>query len=306
MKKQAKLSKKDAWLKAMRLRTLPLAIASIGMGAFLAAEFRVLHFDIVFLAITTTVLLQILSNLANDYGDTINGADNAQRVGPERMVQSGLITQEEMLRAMIATAVMAMGSGLMLVYNAFSFSQLPLLMTFLVLGAVAIWAAVRYTAGDNPYGYAGLGDLFVFLFFGPVAVMGTFFLQGQTLEWPIVFPAISCGFLSMAVLNVNNIRDIHSDKAAGKYSLPVRIGLVNAYKYHWMILLGAIFSAVAYATIRGGEPGRWLFIIIVPFIMQSGRLVTTKPLKELDPLLKMTSMVTLGFVLLFGIAQVLA
>ncbi|WP_291785670.1 1,4-dihydroxy-2-naphthoate octaprenyltransferase, partial [Cecembia sp.] len=206
-------SKKQAWMHAIRLRTLPLALSCIFMGSFLAAYTGHLRWEVLILAALTTVFLQILSNLANDYGDSVHGADSVERKGPIRAVQSGLISLKEMKRAMFILAGLSLLTGLVLLYvavqNWVTFSL------FLFLGLLAIWAAISYTSGKNPYGYVGLGDLSVFLFFGLLGVAGTYFLHSLSLSWSILWPAFSLGCFSTAVLNINNIRDIESDQKAG-------------------------------------------------------------------------------------------
>ena len=203
-----------AWLSAFRLRTLPLALASIGMGTFLAASFESMQPKVFLLSALTTIFLQILSNLANDYGDSIHGADSISRKGPQRAVQSGQISSKAMYVAIILFVFLSFTSGVWLLIEATNSWQTFGL--FLILGILAIIASITYTAGSNPYGYIGLGDISVLIFFGWVAVLGTFYLHTQFIDWWIILPASSCGFFATAVLNLNNIRDIESDKLAGK------------------------------------------------------------------------------------------
>ena len=232
------------WIDAMRPRTLPLAIASIIMGSALAASRPPYNWTITFLAIITAVLLQILSNLANDYGDWQHGADSTGREGPRRAVQSGDISSQRMLLAVVITALLSIFSGLALLWIAFGQQAGQFFIVFILLGAAAILAALGYTAGIKPYGYAGLGDLAVLIFFGWVAVMGTYFLHTSRLDWDILLPATSCGLLAVAVLNINNIRDRRSDELAGKNTLPVRLGLQPARVYHWILLIGAVCAGL--------------------------------------------------------------
>ena len=214
------------WLLAFRLRTLPLTLASIGMGAFLAAAHRALDIGIFGLCALTTILLQLLSNLANDYGDSIHGADSAERAGPSRAVQSGAITKSAMKKAIIICGLLAFLSGIGLIYMAFDFTLN--FWIFLGFGLVAIAAATTYTVGCKPYGYAGLGDLSVLIFFGFIAVLGSAFLYEKVVYWEYILPALSVGLFSVGVLNVNNIRDMESDLLAGKQSIPVRLGRKKA------------------------------------------------------------------------------
>lgn len=299
-------TKKQAWLAAMRPRTLPLAIASSILGGFLAAQAGVFSWPVTLLCVITAVFLQILSNLANDYGDSVHGADHVDRAGPKRAVQTGLITASEMKRAMGIFAVLSAVAGLTLVIVALGLSALPYVGLFVLLGGAAIWAAISYTAGSNPYGYVGLGDIFVFIFFGWVGTIGTYFLQALSWDWLVLLPATSVGLLSMAVLNVNNIRDIDSDRQAGKHSIPVRIGPHKARIYHWILLSSAVVCAFLYVGLTYGSPWQFLFVLSLPLLVKNGTAVwkTYDPLK-LNPMLKQLSLSTLVFVFTFGIGQII-
>lgn len=290
----------------MRLRTLPLALACIMLGGFLARAAGVLNGPVILLCVLTAVLLQILSNFANDYGDAQHGADSAERAGPLRAVQSGAISAQNMKRAMLLTGGLTAVSGLALVVVAFGLEALPLLLLFLLLGAAAIWAAVNYTTGKNPYGYAGLGDLFVLLFFGWVGVLGTYFLQAQTVVWELILPATSAGLLAVAVLNVNNIRDIKSDKVAGKVTIPVRLGPERARIYHWCLLIMAFVLAGLYSALTYESVWQFLFILATPLLLKNAAMVsqTTDPLK-LNPLLKQMVFSALIFDFLLGLGQII-
>lgn len=293
------------WIKAFRLRTLPLALASIGMGTFLAAASGNFRVDIFALCALTTIFLQVLSNLANDYGDSIHGADGAQRVGPVRAVQSGLITSVAMKRAMALFVVLSLVSGVGLIYLAFGWS-VKVFAFFLGLGVLAIIAAITYTSGSKPYGYAGLGDISVLLFFGFIAVMGSAYLYEQQLKWDYVLPALSTGLFSVAVLNVNNIRDIESDKIAGKHSIPVRLGRDKAVIYHWTILAVGYLTALAYIVLHYKSPFQLLVLLVIPLLLKNARAVKTHTrASALDPFLKQMALSTLFFVILFGVGQLL-
>src|SRR5690554_4435762 len=213
-------NKKQAWLHAIRLRTLPLALASILMASFMAQYHGLFRWEVFVLAALTTTLLQILSNLANDYGDSIHGADSAVRQGPIRAVQSGIISSGEMKKAMLVFALLSFISGNLLLFIALN--DLFVYLSFVALGLLSIIAAVTYTSGTKPYGYLGLGDISVFLFFGLVGVLGTYYLHTLEFSPQLVLPAVSLGLFSTAVLNINNIRDINSDAQAGKN--PFRCG----------------------------------------------------------------------------------
>ena len=301
-----KINKMQIWIQALRLRTLPLALACIMLGGFLAAAAGALNWVILILCVVTAVCLQILSNLANDYGDSAHGADHAERAGPQRAVQSGAITPGEMKRAMGLFAALSAVSGLALVITAFGLEALPLVLLFLLLGAAAIWAAVNYTAGKNPYGYAGLGDLFVLLFFGWVGVLGTYFLQARSLPWALWLPATSAGLMAVAVLNVNNIRDIESDAQAGKRTIPVRLGPVKARLYHWLLLSAAFVLAGLYGVVTFHSVWQFLFVLALPLLLRQGAAVTrTTDPRKLNPLLKQMVFIALIFDFLLGLGQIL-
>ena len=291
----------QAWLSAIRLRTLPLTLASIGMGSFLAADQSMFDLRVGLLCALTTVLLQILSNLANDYGDALHGADSVHREGPARSVQAGAISAQQMRSAIILFAFLSFGSGLWLLYISLGFNMHSFLF-FLVLGLLCILAAVAYTAGRKPYGYAGLGDLSVMIFFGIVGVLGTYYMHTGSFCPLYVWPALSCGFFATAVLNVNNIRDINSDKLAGKKSIPVRIGRKKATQYHWFLLLSGIICALVFLCFKFQSPWQLLFLAVLPLIIKNGVAVQNiQNALALDPYLKQMAIAALFFVLLFGI-----
>ena len=289
-----------SWLGAFRLRTLPLALSCIAMGGFLAAHANAFRWDIFLLCVVTTIFLQILSNLANDYGDTVNGADHAQRKGPSRAVQSGVISMKQMKTAVAIFVLLCLASGVALLFVSFGLNWNAIVF-FFGLGVLSILAAIAYTVGKRPYGYAGLGDASVLIFFGLVGVLGSYYLFTQQVSWREVLPALSCGFFSIGVLNVNNMRDIDSDRAAGKYSIPVRIGKERAAMYHWVLVLAGLISAVIYTSLEFHSIFQFLFLISAPLFVRIAVAVSKKPSDELDPYLKQMALSTLLFVLLFGI-----
>ncbi|MBP9657510.1 MAG: 1,4-dihydroxy-2-naphthoate polyprenyltransferase [Candidatus Promineofilum sp.] len=295
------------WIHAMRPRTLPLAMACIIMGTCLAAAEGSFSWIIALLCILTAILLQILSNLANDYGDSLHGADHVERRGPKRAVQSGLVTLEAMRRAIVINVILVIFSGLALLWFAFGVKAFSSTLIFIVLGAAAIGAAIAYTAGKLPYGYVGLGDLFVLLFFGWVGVIGSFFVQTVHFSWLILLPATACGLLAVAVLNVNNIRDLDSDRLAGKRSVPVRLGLERARIYHWLLIIDAIIFAMVYVVIDYTSIWEFLFLLAVPLLIRNGLVISrTDDLPSLNPWLKQMSLASLAFVTLFGLGQIMA
>ncbi|UZR93958.1 1,4-dihydroxy-2-naphthoate polyprenyltransferase [Chondrinema litorale] len=294
------------WIEAFRLRTLPLSLASIGMGSFLAASYG--NFDpiILTLCITTTIFLQVLSNLANDYGDSKHGADSVDRLGPSRSVQAGKITANAMKNAMILFVLFSLASGIGLLYYSLGVEKILYFLIFLVLGVLSIGAAITYTAGSKPYGYAGLGDISVMIFFGWVGVAGTFYLFTESFTWDILLPASSCGFFATAVLNINNIRDIESDKKAGKRSIPVRIGATKARFYHLILLISGLITAFGYVILHYQTAYQFLFLLVLPFLGLNIKAVYTKKSpSELDPFLKQMALTSLLFVMSFGIGQLI-
>ena len=294
------------WISAARPRTLPLALSSILMGCFLAYSHHVFSWPIALLACLTTILLQVLSNFANDYGDTVNGKDTDARQGPTRAVQSGAITPEAMKKVMVIFAILSFISGTILLYEALKDANWQTFASFLGLGVLAIFAAITYTAGKKPYGYVGLGDLSVLIFFGWVGVLGTYYLHTKQLDWSILLPATSCGLFAVAVLNVNNIRDIESDTLTGKRSIPVRLGRKNATIYHWILLISGMLSSIVYLLLNSPSLIQALFLLSYPlFIINGIAVLTKKTAKELDPYLKQMALSTLLFVLLFGTGLIL-
>lgn len=288
-----------AWIEAFRPRTLPLALSCIGMGGFLAASSGAFRWDIFLLCALTTIFLQILSNLANDYGDSVNGADHSGRIGPSRAVQSGVITKESMRNALIVFVILCLISGIWLLKISLG-TNMKAILFFFGLGVLSILAAIAYTVGRKPYGYLGMGDFSVLIFFGIVGVLGSLYLFTQTIEWDHLLPALSCGLFSMGVLNINNIRDIESDRLAGKFSLPVRIGRDRAVIYHWTLILGGLLAAILFTIINFKSPVQWLFMATLPLFILNGVSVSRKKAEELDPFLKQLALSTLLFVLLFG------
>ncbi|HOX83799.1 MAG TPA: 1,4-dihydroxy-2-naphthoate polyprenyltransferase [Chryseolinea sp.] len=293
-----------ALVQAFRLRTLPLALSSIAMAGFLAATANAFRWDIFLLCVTTTIFLQILSNLANDYGDSIHGADSVDRKGPVRAVQSGTISSQQMKMAVIVFVFLCLVSGISLLWLSFGLNWNAILF-FFGLGILCILAAIAYTVGKKPYGYIGLGDLSVLIFFGLVGVLGSQYLFTQQFVNVDILPALSCGFFSIGVLNLNNIRDIESDLKAGKYSIPVRIGREKAIIYHWFLLLGGLFCALVYSLMTYHSPWQFLFLLTAPLFIRNGFVVSRKSSHELDPYLKQMALSTLAFVLLFGIGLLL-
>lgn len=300
------MTKFKAWISAFRLRTLPLAIAGIILGSFLAAANGSHEWDITIFAILTAVLLQVLSNLANDYGDFSKGTDNDDRVGPMRALQSGAITQAQMKFALIITSLLTLLSGIYLLWLSFGSEKLVYALVFLVIGLLSIWAAIKYTVGKSAYGYRGLGDLFVFIFFGWVSVIGVYFLHIQSIDLPVFLPASALGLLSAGVLNLNNTRDIINDKASGKITMAVTLGFTNARKYQMILFVLTVVLSSIYTSLFGTglwQQLYWVSVLPLAFVVTK-TYATTIP-KELDPLLKVQALSTLLFAITFGIGQIL-
>jgi len=255
----------QAWISAARPRTLPLSISGILVGssyayldiAFAKADFpqsllEIINVHLEFnwwipvLALITTLALQILSNFANDYGDGVKGTDNEDRIGPMRAIQSGIITPQHLKKVILITALITLIFAVLLIYVSLGMEQLLISLFYLLLGIAAIWAAIKYTVGDNAYGYRGLGDVFVFIFFGPVSVVGVYFLITQHIKPELLLPSISVGLLSTAVLNLNNMRDLESDRKVGKNTLPVKIGMDKSKKLHYAMVLVAMICMMVF------------------------------------------------------------
>ncbi len=295
------MTKVRAWVSAFRLRTLPLALSTIIMGGFLAQFYGSFQWPVFLWAAVTTLFLQVLSNLANDYGDTINGADHHGRQGPQRMVQSGAISRKGMRLAIVLFSVLALVSGLILIYISFSRATSFKSLLFFMLGIASIAAAMKYTMGNNPYGYRGRGDLFVLLFFGLVGVGGSFYLHGQMLEWRVILPALAVGFLSTGVLNLNNMRDRNSDRAAQKNTLVVQHGLDWAKRYHYILVIGSICFSVMFVLLNGLKASMFLFALSTPLFIRHLLVVSKgREADDFDPQLKKLALSTLVYVLLFG------
>ncbi len=292
------------WISAFRLRTLPLALSCIALGGFMAVFYDVFRWNVFLLTNWVAILLQVLSNLANDYGDSKHGADNLNRKGPARAVQAGLISGSAMKKALVIMVILTFVSGIALLLVSFGWGTNFLI--FLGLGLLSIAAAIAYTNGKRPYGYSGLGDISVMIFFGIIGVLGSLYLYQQQVHLPDIFPALSCGFFATAVLNLNNTRDINSDKLAGKNTIPVRLGRTNAVYYHWALLLSGFVCALIFAIIYFHHIYQYLFLLALPlFIINARAVYVYKDEIQLDPYLKQLVLSTLVFVLLFGSGLIL-
>ena len=296
------MTRVKAWVSAARLRTLPLSISGIIVGSALAYNAGAFRWDICILALLATLGFQILSNFANDYGDGVKGTDNHERIGPARAMQSGLLTEHQLKQGIIFTALLTTLLSLALIYTAFGSGEFLKSLVFFVLGLGAIIAAVKYTVGRGAYGYRGLGDFFVFVFFGLVAVVGTYYMYTQELRSVIFLPAITIGLLSVAVLNLNNMRDRLTDARVNKNTLAVILGARKSKYYHFSLILGGLVAALLFFLFT--NTWRWSSVALLVFILLFKHLVyvakNTSP-ALLDPELKKVALSTFFFSILFTI-----
>jgi 1,4-dihydroxy-2-naphthoate polyprenyltransferase len=296
-----------SWINAARPRTLPLALSGIFMGCGLAWFYDAINATVSVLAIVTATLIQVFSNFANDYGDSQRGTDNEFRLGPTRTVQSGEITQREMETGMTVIGGLSFLTGFLLVYlGTWHISKIAF-FTFIGFGILSLVAAYFYTAGKKSYGYIGLGDLFVFMFFGLLPVPGVFYLNAGFLPADIFLPAVTIGLFSTGVLNLNNMRDIANDRNSGKITIPVRIGARNARIYHLaMILTGWVFTLV-FTLKHFHSIWQLLFLFTLPvFVFDLVKIFRIQNEKELDPFLKRLALSTLAFTLLFCLGLIIS
>ena len=311
------------WIQAARLRTLPLSVSGIIVGSMYALSnptanvltpTEVFNWRLFAFAILTTLGLQVLSNFANDYGDGIKGTDNDDRIGPKRTIQSGLISAFDMKNAIIITAVLTLFSAVALIYFAFGYSNLGYSLFFLALGIAAIASAIRYTVGSSAYGYQGYGDLFVFVFFGLVSTIGVNFLYTKQLDWLLFLPATAIGFLSVGVLNLNNMRDEESDRKAKKNTIVVKIGGKKAKTYHYFLIVSAMLLMLVFAIIfdiqKDANPHQFNFdiyfflIAFVPLIIHLRTVYNNKIPKNLDSELKKLALSTFFLSILISLCMI--
>jgi 1,4-dihydroxy-2-naphthoate polyprenyltransferase len=290
------------WIEAARLRTLPLSVSGIIVGSAYANYQGFSDWRIVVLALLTTLGLQVLSNYANDYGDGVKGTD-ANRIGEKRLVAAGVITAEQMKKAVIITAVFTFIIALLLIYAAFGKENFALSLIFIFLGIGSIGAAIKYTVGKSAYGYSGFGDVFVFIFFGLVSVIGSNFLFTHFIDWKLFLPATAIGLLSVAVLNLNNMRDIENDKIAGKNTLVVKMGLKWAKRYHEIILAIGMLSFMIFLMLIKSSllP---VLLINIPIIMNMNKVNKSEKYEDFDPELKKVALSTFALSLLFWLTLI--
>tara|TARA_B100000795_G_C22806279_1_gene445070 strand:+ start:6935 stop:7867 length:933 start_codon:yes stop_codon:yes gene_type:complete len=303
-----------SFIKAARLRTLPLSVSGIILGSYLGNNFVFISSNlsvrnpvwvtsIFWLAILTTIGFQVLSNFANDYGDGIKGSDK-NRTGETRMVSSGAITPKQMKSAIIITAIITLMIAILLIYVAFGKENFGYSILFLLLGIASIAAAIKYTVGNSAYGYSGFGDIFVFLFFGLLSVVGSYFLYTKQLNLTIFLPAISIGLLSTAVLNLNNLRDRDEDQKNNKNTLVVKLGPKKAKKYHYFLILGALITALIYVFLDFRNVYQLIFLVaFIPLVKNIKTVAQNTVSAQLDSELKKVALSTFLFAILFAWAN---
>ena len=302
------------WIEASRLRTLPLSISGIIMGAFIA-RWRLLgqgqfwDWRIFVLAILVTLLYQILSNFANDYGDGVRGTDALRTNEAEsRAVASGKISAKEMRGAIVLFSILSLVATVGLLFITFYPNYWIEFGFFIGLGVACILAAIGYTMGKKPYGYLGLGDIMVFIFFGLVSVGGSYFLFTKSWSWDILFPASAVGLMSTGVLNLNNMRDIESDALSGKKSLALRLGFKNAMIYQIILLQLPLILILIFLGVNGFFQSKnyYAFLVMVlmfPMTKLRRNIIQIKEPKKLEPYLKQVGIMTLmmAILLAFGL-----
>ncbi|HUH28699.1 1,4-dihydroxy-2-naphthoate octaprenyltransferase [Gelidibacter sp.] len=294
------------WFSAFRLRTLPLSISGIVIGSCFAVYNGFFNPFVFILALLVTLALQILSNLANDYGDGTKGTDNENRVGPMRAVQSGKITPEQMFDALKINVMIVIFLTVLLIYTAFGHRYFFYSLFFFALGALSVYAAMKYTMGDSAYGYRGLGDIYVFVFFGLVSVVGSYFLFAKQLDHIVVFPAIAVGLLSVGVLNLNNMRDIESDKLSDKITTAVKLGKDKSKKYHLLLVMGAMVVGLIFAILYYTSLWNFLFLLAyIPLTLHIKKIAKAEKSSDFDSQLKVLALSTFLFSLLLGIGYIL-
>ncbi len=294
------------WISAFRLRTLPLALSATTLGSLIGYAENRFKWSVFIFGTLTTLFLQILSNLANDYGDARKGTDNENRLGPLRVTQSGLVSYRQIQWMIAVFVLLSLISGSLLIWFGLKGDNMLLYALFFVLGLSAIYAAIKYTIGKRPYGYVGFGDIMVFIYFGILGVAGTYFLHTHSLHLSILLPASSVGLFSAGVLNLNNLRDRENDALNGKHTLVVRMGVQWAKTYHVVLLLTALVLAVLYTFLNFESYYQLIFLLPVPLLISDINTVITNTVPvELNRELKRLAMATLLFSISFGIGLVL-
>jgi 1,4-dihydroxy-2-naphthoate octaprenyltransferase len=280
------------WLSAARLRTLPLSISGILVGNALSLNQPDFSWSLFVLMLLTAISFQIISNFANDYGDGVKGTDNENRIGPKRVFQQGLLSKQVLKNGIIVMSLVALLLACILIFIAFGAQFLVYGAVFFLLALLSVWAAISYTVGDKAYGYRGLGDIFVLLFFGGVGVLGSYFVQLKTFSWPVLLLGLAIGLFSAAVLNLNNMRDRINDGVVGKKTLAVLLGAKAAKRYHF-ILIGCAMLLITIVFLIASYTFFWIpFIALIPLIMHLIKVIKISDPKQFDPELKKVALST--------------
>ena len=278
------------WLKAVRLRTLPLSVSGILIGNSLCFQDPEFSGILFVLMLFTAISFQIISNFANDYGDGVKGTDNDNRLGPKRVLQQGLLSREILKKGIVIISLISLLLAFVLIFLAFGSNSWYYILIFIGLSFASVWAAIFYTVGNKAYGYYGFGDLFVFLFFGGVSVLGAYFIQLKTFSFPAILLSLVVGFLSVGVLNLNNMRDIDNDAFVGKRTLVVIMGAAIAKKYHLLLLIVSV-SILVYVFSSVSIRFFWIpYLAIIPLIVHFISVLKNSEPKFFDPELKKLSL----------------
>lgn len=296
-----KKNKLKAAIFSMRLRTLPLSLAGVVLGLMLALKAYDASAGLIVFLLLTTVCLQVLSNLSNELGDFLRGTDGEQREGPQYSLAQGALEVADFKKLVALFVVLCCVFGVAMIWCSFGtfFAWKPTVL--LLLGVAAIWAAMHYTLGKNPYGYRGLGDLFVFIFFGLTSVLGAYFVVAHTIDsCLLLLPAVTIGCFSVGVLNVNNIRDMESD-AANRVTIPLKVGALNAKIYQTVLIIFAWLCMLLFTLTTYTSPVNFLYGLTLPLFSMHLRMVWTRDGSSLDPALPLLVLTTFAFAILAGI-----
>jgi 1,4-dihydroxy-2-naphthoate octaprenyltransferase len=286
------MSKFNIWIRAARLRTLPLSLSGILVGNALCIQHANFSWLLFGFMILTAAAFQIVSNFANDYGDGVKGTDNNERVGPKRVLQEGLLSRTALKRGIAVVSIVALILAIWVIVMAFGKDSVVYFLVFMVFSLLSIWAAISYTVGDKAYGYRGMGDLFVLLFFGGLSVLGSHFVQLKLLTDTAAYLSLAIGFLSVGVLNLNNMRDRESDGAVGKNTIAVYLGAQRSKQYHLFLIVTSIFLIV-FVFLQSEQKIFWLpLFALIPLGIHIGVVVKNKDPKKLDPELKKLALTT--------------
>ncbi|XME00161.1 MAG: 1,4-dihydroxy-2-naphthoate octaprenyltransferase [Candidatus Karelsulcia muelleri] len=284
----------ENWIYAFRLKTLPLSLSGLILSTFIFfSKKNLFNRDIFIWSSFTSIFLQILSNIANDYGDCIK-------------VKSVIIYKNKIKLALIIISCLSFFSNIILLFFSFNEKFSYIILLFLIGIIICIYSAITYTIGKNPYGYKGLGDLSVFIFFGLISLEVNYYLYNHFLNKEIMLLGISLGFLTVSVLNINNMRDIDNDNKNGKYTLPVRIGLKKAKIYHIFLMIVPFILSIFYVFLTYKSISQYIFIIlIIPTIRHLRRIIHIKNTKEFNYEFNINIYINILYTFLMGVGHLL-